>query len=183
MSIETLLESCPDYAKDLKLNLGTLLRQPDLTEQQTWGSAVAAAMAGRNAQVIRAVLEDAGSHLSEQALFAAKAAAAVMGMNNIFYRFRHFSSNPKYAETPARLRMQVMRTHGADPTDFELWCLVASAVNGCAICVDSHEKVLRERGMTEESIIAAVRLASVVSALSGVMAAEAAAPVPVSPVP
>ena len=178
MSIEALLESCPDYAKDLKLNLGTLLRQPDLTEQQIWGSAVAAAMAGRNPAVIAAVLEDAGAHLSEQALFAAKAAAAVMGMNNIFNRFRHFSSNPKYAETPARLRMQIMRTHGVDPTDFELWCLVASAVNGCAACVDSHEKALRERGLTEESIIAAVRLASVVSALSGVMAAEAVTPVP-----
>ena len=182
MSIETLLESCPNYAKDLKLNLGTLLRQPELNEQQVWGSAVAAAMAGRNATVIGAVLEDAGAHLSEQALFAAKAAAAVMGMNNNFYRFRHFSSNPRYAERPARLRMQIMRTHGVDPTDFELWCLVASAVNGCATCVDSHEKALRERGMTEESIIAAIRLASVVSALSGVMAAEAAAPVPVETV-
>ena len=182
MSIETLLESCPDYAKDLKLNLGTLLRQPELTEQQIWGSAVVSAIAGRNAAVIGAVLESAGAHLSQQALFAAKAAAAVMGMNNIFYRFRHFSSNPKYAETPARLRMQIMRTHGADPTDFELWCLVASAVNGCGTCVDSHEKALRERGMTEETIIAAVRIASVVSALSGVMATEAVSPVPLAAV-
>ena len=169
MSIETLLESCPNYAKDLKLNLGTLLRQPELNEQQVWGSAVAAAMAGRNATVIGAVLEDAGAHLSEQALFAAKAAAAVMGMNNIFYRFRHLSSNEKYGTIPARLRMQVIRTHGSDPVDFELWCLAVSAINGCGVCVDSHEKVLREKGVGEETILAAVRIASVIHALAAVM--------------
>jgi len=95
-----------------------------------------------------------------------------MGMNNIFYRFRHLSSNEKYTAMPARLRMQVIRTHGADPADFELWCLAVSAVNGCAACVDSHEKVVREKGLTEESVLAAVRIASVVHALAAVMDAE-----------
>ena len=64
-------------------------------------------------------------------MFAAKGAAAMMGMNNIFYRFRHLSSNEKYATMPARLRMQIIARHGSDPVDFELWCLAVSAINGC----------------------------------------------------
>jgi alkyl hydroperoxide reductase subunit D len=167
--MEQLLESCPEYAKDLKLNLGSALRQAELTEQQTWGAAVCSAMACRNSQLTETVLGEAAAHLNPQALFAAKAAAAVMGMNNIFYRFRHLSGNEKYNSIPARLRMQVIRTHGSDPVDFELWCLVVSAIHGCGVCVESHEKVLREKGVSEEAILAAVRIASAIHGLSSVI--------------
>jgi len=92
-----------------------------------------------------------------------------MGMNNIFYRFRHLSTNPKYGDMPARLRMQAIRTHGSDPVDFELWCLAVSAINGCGVCVDSHEHVLRDKGINEETILAAVRIAAVMHALSAVV--------------
>ena len=170
MELEQLLERCPDYAKDLKLNLGSVLRQTELTEQQAWGTAVCSALAVRNPVLQDAILAEAARHLNEQALFAAKAAAAVMGMNNIYYRFRHLSSNEKYGSMPARLRMQVIRTHGSDPVDFELWCLAASAINGCGVCVDSHEKVLREKGVSEETVLAAVRIASTVHALGAVLA-------------
>ncbi len=170
MELEQLLERCPEYAKDLKLNLGSVLRQPELTERQAWGTAVCSAIAARNGEVLDAILNEAARHLDEQALFAAKGAAAVMGMNNIFYRFRHLSSNEKYGAMPARLRMQVIRTHGSDPVDFELWCLAVSAINGCGACVDSHEKVLREKGVSEETILAAVRIASTIHALAAVLA-------------
>src|SRR5579863_884000 len=123
LDMEQFLESIPDFAKDLKLNLGNVVRQPELTEQQAWGTVVCTAMAARNPRLLEALLPEAAGHLNEQALYAAKAAAAVMGMNNIFYRFRHLSTNPKYSEMPARLRMQVIRTRGSDPVDFELWCL------------------------------------------------------------
>jgi alkyl hydroperoxide reductase subunit D len=172
MELEQLLNSVPEYAKDLKLNLGSVTRQTELTEQQTWGTAVACAIAARNPQLLASVLDEAGKHLNEQALFGAKAAAAVMGMNNIFYRFRHLSTNPKYGTMPARLRMQVIGKHGADPVDFELWCLAVSAINGCGVCVDSHENVLREKGVSEETVLAAVRIASVIHALAAVFDAE-----------
>lgn len=172
MSLEQLLESVPDYAKDLKLNLSTGLQQGELTKQQVWGTAVASAIASRNQTVLEAILGEAAGHLTPEALYAAKAAAAVMGMNNIFYRFRHFSSNEKYGTMPARLRMQVMRTHGSDPVDFELWCLAVSAVNGCGTCVDSHEKTLRDKGISEETILAAIRVAATIHALASVMDAE-----------
>src|SRR6516162_1023341 len=164
MELEQFLERCPEYARDLKLNLGTALRQPELTTRQTWGTAVACAIAARNPQLTAAILGEAARNLDESALFAAKAAAAVMGMNNIFYRFRHLTTNENYSAMPARLRMQVMRSHASDPVDFELWCLAVSAINACGACVDSHEKVLRERGINAETILAAIRIASVIHA-------------------
>jgi alkyl hydroperoxide reductase subunit D len=164
MPLDDLLARCPDYAKDLKLNFASLLAQPELTERQTWGTLVASALVARNPVLAEAVIAESAAHLDTANLTSAKAAAAVMGMNNIFYRFRHLSTNEKYATMPARLRMQVIRSHGGDALDFELWCLAASAINGCGVCVDAHEKVLREKGVTEETVLAAVRIASVVHA-------------------
>jgi lipoyl-dependent peroxiredoxin subunit D len=166
MELEQLLNTVPEYAKDLKLNMGGVMRQTELTLQQAWGTAVACAVAARNPRLLESVLDEAAKHLTDQAIFAAKAAASVMGMNNIFYRFRHLSTNPKYGTMPARLRMQVIAKHGSDPVDFELWCLAVSAINGCGVCVDSHENVLREKGVNEETVLAAVRIASTIHALA-----------------
>ena len=174
MSIEQLADRIPSYAKDLKLNLGSVLRQAELTEQQTWGAAVASAIASRNAELKVAVLSDARTHLSPEAFEAAKSSAAIMGMNNVYYRFLHMTDNEKYRTIPARLRMQVIRSHGSDPVDFELWCVAVSAINNCHVCAASHEKVVREKGISEETILAAVRIASVMHAVAGVMDAEAA---------
>jgi alkyl hydroperoxide reductase subunit D len=170
MQLEQLLDTVPEYAKDLKLNMGSVLRQTELTEQQTWGTAVSSAIACRNPRLLESILQEAAPHLNEVAMNAAKAAAAIMGMNNVFYRFRHLSSNPKYGEMPARLRMQIVAKHGSDPVDFELWCVAVSAINACDVCVDAHESVLREKGVSEETILAAVRIASVIHALAAIVA-------------
>ena len=174
MELEQLLTHVPEYAKDLKLNLGSVTRQTELSEQQTWGTVVACAIAARNRQLLESLLAEAARHLNEPAMFAAKAAAAIMGMNYIFYRFRHLSGNEKYATMPARLRMQVIGKHATDPVDFELWCLAVSALNGCGVCVESHEKVLREKGVSEETVLAAVRIAATIHALAAVFDAEPA---------
>lgn len=175
MTLNELLDTVPGYAKDLKLNLSTLIQQQELNEQQIWGTLVASAVASRNPQLIQTVLSEAVSHLTPQALDAAKGAAAIMGMNNVFYRFQHLTKNPKYQTLRAGLRMNVLRTHGIDPVDFELWCTAVSAINGCGACVDSHEQVIRNKGLSEESILAAVRLASVVHGLATVLDTEAVA--------
>jgi len=142
-----------------------------------WGTVVASALATRSAALTAAVLEAAPAQLSPQALEAAKTAAAIMGMNNIFYRFQHLSSNPRYSEMGARLRMNGLRGHGVEEVDFELWALAVSAINGCGKCVDAHEKVVREKGATEELVLAVVRIASVVHALGAVLdAVQAEAP-------
>jgi alkyl hydroperoxide reductase subunit D len=173
MNLDEIIESLPSYAKDLKLNFSTVVRQQaELTEQQLWGTVVASAIASRNEQLIAAAVEEAATHLTPEALAAAKAAAAIMGMNNIFYRFKHLTSNQKYATMRGGLRMNVMRTHGIDPLDFELWATVVSAINNCGACVDSHEKGLREKGFSEEQILVAIRIASVVHAIAVVLDAE-----------
>jgi alkyl hydroperoxide reductase subunit D len=172
MTLNELMETVPAYARDLKLNFSTLSQQKELTEQQTWGTIVASAVASRNADLTKSVLAEAASHLSPQALDAAKAAAAIMGMNNVYYRFQHLTTNESYRTMPARLRMNVLRSHGVDHVDFELWSLAASAIKGCGVCVDSHEKVIREKGLSEDAVLAAIRLASVIHGLATVLDAE-----------
>ncbi len=174
MNLDALIETIPSYAKDLKLNFSSVVRQQtDLNEQQAWGTVVASAMTSRNQPLIAAALDEAATHLTREALEAAKGAAAIMGMNNIFYRFLHLSSNEKYRTMRAGLRMNVIRTHGIDPLDFELWSTAVSAINGCGACVDAHEKVMRDKGVTEEQILAAVRIASVIHAIAVVLDTKA----------
>ncbi|HVW73893.1 MAG TPA: carboxymuconolactone decarboxylase family protein [Rhizomicrobium sp.] len=173
MTIEALKESLPDYAKDLKLNLSSLAQESLLTEQQRAGTFVATALAARNETTTTAVLANFAPLLSPEALAAAKAAAAIMAMNNIYYRFTHLASAEDYKTLPARLRMNVIGKPGVDKVDFELWCLAVSAINGCGVCIDSHEKILREAGLTAEQIQAAVRIAAVVHAIAATLDGEA----------
>jgi alkyl hydroperoxide reductase subunit D len=175
MTLEQLRDRLPEYAKDLKLNLSSALRQTELTERQLWGTAVACAHASHNAALYSAVLHDAGEHLDETALNAARSAAAIMGMNNIYYRFVHLASNEAYATMRSGLRMNAIRTHGVSQADFELWSLAVSAVNGCGSCIDSHERVVRDKGLGESAVQAAVRIASVLHAIARVLDAEQAA--------
>jgi lipoyl-dependent peroxiredoxin subunit D len=174
MSIDAIKAALPDYAKDIKLNLGTLVSDESMTPQQLWGTFVASAIASRNGSVIAAVSADAQTRLSPEAMTAAKSAAAVMAMNNIYYRFVHLSSNDAYGTMPAKLRMNVIGNPGVDKTDFELWSLAVSAVNGCGMCIDSHEKHLLSAGMSAEQIQTAVRVAATVHAAATVLDTEVA---------
>jgi len=173
MSLESLRNSLPEYAKDQKLNLGSLATEPTLTEQQRAGTFIVSALAARNPTVSRAVLAEFGPKLSPEALAAAKAAASVMGMNNIYYRFTHLVVGD-YAQMPAKLRMNIMARPGVEKVDFELWSLAVSAINGCGMCMESHEKVLLQHGIGKEAVQAAVRIAAVVHATAVTLDAEEA---------
>ncbi|ONG42359.1 alkyl hydroperoxide reductase [Pseudoroseomonas deserti] len=173
MSLEALRASLPDYARDLKLNLGSLATEPVLNAQQLAGTFVASAIASRNAVVTKAIVGEFGPKLSAEALVAAKAAAAIMGMNNVYYRFTHLVGGD-YPGLPAKLRMNVMAKPGVEKVDFELWSLAVSAINGCGMCMESHEKVVRHGGLSSEQVQAAVRIAAVVHAVAAVVEAEAA---------
>ena len=178
MNLETLKSRLPDYAKDLKLNLSSLAMEAVLNDQQRAGTFIACALASRNAETTEAIMGEFATKLSPQALDAACAAASIMAMNNIYYRFTHLASSPDYRQMPAKLRMNVIGKPGVEKADFELWSLAVSAINGCGMCIDAHDKVLREAGLTAEQIQAAVRIASVVHAvaatLDGVAATETA---------
>jgi lipoyl-dependent peroxiredoxin subunit D len=174
VTLEQISEAIPAYAKDLRLNLSSVFNQAELTPQQAWGTGVSTALASGNPQLYKAIVTEAEKHLSKEALEGAKGAAAIMGMNNIFYRFQHLAENDKYSNIPARLRMNIMRTHGADPVDFELWSTAVSAVNGCGKCIVAHEKTLVDKGVPAETIAAAVRIGSVLHAIAAVLDIEQA---------
>jgi alkyl hydroperoxide reductase subunit D len=159
-ALETLRAAIPDAAKDLRLNLGAVLQPGTLTPAQTWGVAVATAIASRNPQLRQAVLEDALVTVPPEVVEDAKAAAALMGMNNVYYRFRHFIGKPEYGEKPARLRMQRLAQVATNKADFELFCLAVSTINGCEMCVRSHEEAVLAGGLTPDHVQDAVRIAS-----------------------
>jgi alkyl hydroperoxide reductase subunit D len=175
MTLDALRETLPAYARDLSLNLSSLANETTLTEQQKWGAFVASAYAVGTPEVVRAAEASARQGgLSPEAFTAAKAAAAIMGMNNVYYRALHLISNPEYKTLPARLRMNVLASPGVEKADFELWSLAVSAINGCGLCLDSHEAELKKHGVTAQQVQAALRIAAVVNAVSRVIAAEAA---------
>lgn len=171
MSLEALRNRLPDYAKDQKLNLGSLATEPVLTEQQRAGTFIVSALASRNAEVTRAIIAEFGPKLSPEALTAAKAAASIMGMNNVYYRFTHLVPGD-YSTMPAKLRMNVMAKPGVEKADFELWSLAVSAINGCGMCMESHEKTVLQHGISKEAVQAAVRIASVVHATAATLDGE-----------
>jgi alkyl hydroperoxide reductase subunit D len=171
-TLEAVRESIPDYARDLKLNLGSVLTTtgaPGLNERQIWAVALASAIASRNNAFTRAIETAAAGQLDAAHLQAARAAAAIMGMNNVYYRFLHLVEDAEYQTLPARLRMNVIGNPGIDKLDFELLSLAVSAINGCGLCVSSHEKKLRAHGITREQIQSAVRIAAVIHAVAGVL--------------
>ena len=171
-TLDTVRDAIPDYARDLKLNLGSVLAMtgaPGLTERQIWGVALASAIASRNVSFTRDIESLASAHLDSAYLNGARAAAAVMGMNNIYYRFLHLVEDPEYAQMPARLRMNVIGNPGIDKQDFELMSLAVSAITGCGTCVASHERTLRKQGLGRESVQSAVRIAATVHAVARVL--------------
>jgi len=175
MTLEQIRDHLPDYARDLKLNLGSVLSPqgaPGLTVGQLWGTALACAVAIGQPVFARAIETAARAELDEAGVNGAKAAAAIMGMNNVYYRFLHLVGDPEYQTLPARLRMNIIGNPGIDKLDFELYSLAVSAVNGCGLCIELHEKLLRKHEVSREAIQSAVRIAAVVAAVAAVLAHE-----------
>ena len=172
MTLDTLRDALPDYARDLKLNLGSVLSPtgaPGLSERQIWAVALGAAEASHNPAFAAAMGELAAAHLDAAYQTGARAAAAIMGMNNVYYRFLHLVEDPEYGRMPARLRMNVIGNPGMDKIDFELVSLAVSAINGCGTCVASHERQVRQHGLPREAVQSAVRIAATVHAVARVL--------------
>jgi alkyl hydroperoxide reductase subunit D len=163
-SLEELRERLPELARDTKLNLQTVLQQSSLTSEQRWGVAVASGVASRNAELRDALLAEAQTAVGAEVIDDALAAASLMAMNNVYYRFRHMIGKESYMTLPARLRMQRIAKPASNKADFELFCLAVSAINGCETCVRSHESVVLEGGISEAAVNDAIRIAAVVNA-------------------
>jgi lipoyl-dependent peroxiredoxin subunit D len=174
MSIDVLKDRLPEYARDLKLNLSSLASEQLLSPQQKAGSFIAAALAANHAPTTQAVVDAFGPELTPEALNAAKIAASLMAMNNIYYRFVHLAGDQDYMTMPAKLRMNVIGKPGVYKVDFELWSLAVSAVNGCGMCIESHDKALKQAGVSKEAIQQAIRIAAVIHAVAATLDGEAA---------
>jgi alkyl hydroperoxide reductase subunit D len=163
-ALESLRAQLPEVARDTRLNLQSVLQPGTLTPDQRWGVAVASAAAARNRELLDATLADARAEVSDAVIDDALAAASLMAMNNVYYRFRHLIGKPSYEQKPARLRMQRIAKPATNKADFELFCLAVSAINGCEMCMRSHEAVVIEGGLTEDQVHDAVRIAATVHA-------------------
>ena len=143
-AVEAIRAAIPEPARDIKLNLQSVLQQGSLSPAQRWGVAVASAIATGNHRLRDAILTDARAVVGPEVIDDALAAAALMAMNNVYYRFRHMIAKEAYEKMPARLRMQRIARPASNKTDFELFCLAVSAINGCETCIRSHEAVVLE---------------------------------------
>jgi lipoyl-dependent peroxiredoxin subunit D len=161
-ALEGLRDAIPEPARDLRLNLQAVLAESSLGVEQRWGVAAACAIASRNPRLRDAILADARAAAGEAVVEDAVAAAAIMGMNNVLYRFRHLIEKPGYGDRPARLRMNRLVKPTGSKTDFELFCLAVSAINGCGTCMQAHEKVVLAGGLSEAQVFDAIRIGATI---------------------
>jgi lipoyl-dependent peroxiredoxin subunit D len=160
-----LAEGFPDIAKDIRINLQNVLQPGTLNADQVWGTAIACAHAARNDALKLAIEADArAAGVGDAVVDDAKAAAVLMGMNNVFYRFKHVIGKEDYEKKPARLRMQRLAQVASNKADFELFCLAVSAINNCQTCMASHEAIVLKQGLTEDHVLDSVRIAATVHA-------------------
>jgi len=172
--LEILKNQLPGYAKDLKLNLSSLMREETLTPVRRYGALLAAALASGNTSLIQAASSEASAHMNAEELENARAANAMMAMTNVYYRFVHMAKDTEYGRMPAGLRMQVIGRPPAAKVDFELYSLVVSAVNGCEFCVAAHDAELKKAGLSHAEIQASIRIAATVHAVASVLGGEEA---------
>ncbi len=167
LNLESLRESLPAYAKDIKLNLGNVLTTEgsgDLTINQIMGVALASAYATRNIKVIGAIAYEAASVISQAEQEAAKSASAIMAMNNIYYRFIHLVHDEELGKLPPKLRMNVIGSPGIAKVEFELYSLAVSAINGCGMCMEAHVHEVLKGGISKLGIQSSIRIAAVINA-------------------
>lgn len=175
-ALQRFAASFPEPAKDIRLNLVAVLQQSSLSPPQKFGTALAVAHAARCPTLAAAIVAAAGDQLPAATAADAQAAAASMAMNNVYYRFRHMVGKREYEQIPPRLRMQRLVAPAGDKLDFELFALAVSAVNGCATCVQAHERVVTEGGLSPQQVNDAIRIAATVHAATVVAALAAVTP-------
>jgi len=169
--LSALKERIPDYAKDIRLNLDAVIARSSLDQADALGAALAAAYAAKSKTIVDAIR--GSGQLSDVDVNAALSAAALMGMNNVWYPYVEMAGDEDLRTQRAELRMNAYATHGGvDKTRFELFALAASIVGKCHFCVVSHYKLLKESGMTAQQLRDIGRIAAVVGAAALALATE-----------
>lgn len=163
--MESIREWLPEHAKDIRVNLQLVMETSSLSEVQRWGVAVATAAASRQPDLCSSIITAARQHVPESVVEDALAAAVLMGMNNVYYRFRHLVGKETYSKKRAGLRMQrLAQPATGNRLDFEVYCLAVSAVNACEACIRAHEQTVVVGGLSDDQVHDAVRIAAVIHA-------------------
>lgn len=169
-ALDTLEEGKSRYLADLKINFKNSFESEFLSRQEIALLGVALAANAGSAVLLEFFKGNAQQEgASAEQIAEAIACASLLSANNVFYRFRHFMNKEKYNEIPARIKMNIMGRPVNGKEFFELISLAVSAVNGCEMCVKSHEASLLELGTKEERVFESVRLAAVVTSLTKVI--------------
>jgi lipoyl-dependent peroxiredoxin subunit D len=166
MTLDELRASLPESARDLRVNLQNVLGPGKLEPQLRWGVAIACALAAKDPELAGVLAAAAGGEISPEVIEDARAAATMMAMTNVYYRFRHLVGKPEYEKMAARLRMQRLAQPTSTRLSFELFSLAVSALAGCESCIRSHEHVVAEGGLTPEHVLDAIRIAATVNAVA-----------------
>lgn len=158
----------PDEAKDLRLNLGSVIERSKLSVEEAVGAALAAAIMARSADLVEAF--ESVAELSATHREGARTAAALMAMNTTWYPYPELADDPELATQPAGLRMNAFTTRGGLEQDpFELYCLSAAIVGKCHKCISSHVAELRKAGRSTEELRDLGRIAATVAGVAIVL--------------
>ncbi|MEZ5037230.1 MAG: carboxymuconolactone decarboxylase family protein [Chitinophagales bacterium] len=158
------------YLRDLKMNVKSVLTTESISSKESYLLALATATNNNNRLLINAFTQKAKDNEATDAEIAeAQACASLLAANNVFYRFRHFVDKEVYNNSPARLRMNIMMSPVLGKEFFELVSLAISAINGCEMCVKSHEQSVLANGGTEQRIWDSIRIASIITSLGKVV--------------
>lgn len=171
VGLEKLAAAESRYLKDLKLNIGAVLKSTNLTKKEAYLLALSVAVNEKSAILIDAFEALARKEeAANEEIAEVHACTSLMNTNNVFYRFRHYlPENQYYNNTPAGLRMSIMMNPVMGKGLFELVSLVVSALNGCELCVTSHEASVKQHGASEARVYDAIRLGAVVKSLAVVI--------------
>jgi lipoyl-dependent peroxiredoxin subunit D len=167
--LQALKDQIPDYAKDIRLNLDATIARSSLAAEDALGVALAAAFAARSKPLVDAFT----AHTPQAERQAALTAAALMGMNNVWYPFVEMADDADLKTQRPELRMNAYASHGGvAKIKFEAFALAASIVGMCHFCVKSHHDLLKKEGMTTQQLRDIGRIAAVVNAAAQTLAAQ-----------
>lgn len=165
--VEQIKEGLPEYAKDTKLNLDSVINRSTLDSVESNCIALAAAMATGNGKLVTFIQSNIEDVKERD---AALTAASLMGMNNVWYPYIEMTDDPNLKGLPAQLRMNSISTHGGTTKErFEAYSLAASIVGKCHFCVKSHYDNLKKMGYTVEQLRDIGRIAAVITSVAKVL--------------
>ena len=169
MNITEIVNSFPEYAKDIKLNYSKVLNEEVLNGQQLYGIILISSFSTQLSDLKDAALEEVKGHLDETLMEDIYGAYSIMSMNAIYYRFTHLATEYNYSVMPANLRMQYLSRYKIDKSDFEMLCLAVAVIIGCGKCINAHEVVLRKNNITSLSIQTIARIASIINSIANII--------------